>query len=195
MTPLSVTFSQPPVSFHSRHANIEIDVVAGAMSAQQQVAEECNLVRELVAQVTREITELKNQIADQRQLVRSTAAQYAIEIMQSVLQNDSELAETRLQAYLDAAFDGEDAVVGAGPAMLLVHPSMVPVAQKWMKESGPSDSDQSGIEIEADNGLLPGDCRFEIGDAGFYASLDAQLKMIRGRIAAGVPTVAEGASV
>ena len=177
MNQFAVTFHRSPSAIGSDHHVTEVDASGAVVDVQQQLAEERHAIVELIKAVDEKVLRVQNSIAEQTKALRSTAFEYAFEILRDVLQNDCELSTARLQSYLSVAFEDGQPDLAKGAPLLLVHPSMLSVAQEWIAEHS-----LAGIEVDDANDLVPGDCRIEINDTGLFASLDAQLQLIRTRV-------------
>ena len=178
MNQFAVTFHRSLSAIGSDHRVVEVDAAGVVVDAQKQWDEQRCAMIDLIQAMDAKVSDIQNTIAENTKALRSTAFEYAFEILHNVLQNDSALSTARLQSYLDVAFEEGQPDLANGVPRLLVHNSMLPIARKWISEHS-----LAGIEVDAANDLVAGDCRIEINDTGLFASLDAQMQLIRARVA------------
>ena len=126
------------------------------------------------AQLQRLDVENRNQVAAAEALIVAAATQIAKEALNS----ENTLIEERVSHFAEVLLRQNHP--NQSP-VLFVNPDCVDYLNMWL-----SESKHPPIEIQADAAVQPGDCRIELDDKGFLASLESFLDAAAKRSVSGL---------
>ena len=188
MARFEIQFSTPMTSAKIAGVNDYVNVVSQSVSTPEKVptqAEASPQAEPTVASTSQTIDSIRSALekavtesSDQHALLQSLAARYAVEVARVFLGSMDELIEQRLQQNVLHVLQHPDAII----VKLFVHPSCRESIKEWLDENGDLRIPNLGIEVMADDGLAPGDCRVDFGRSGRLASLEEQLKLVESRL-------------
>ncbi|MCA9136748.1 MAG: hypothetical protein KDB00_08315 [Planctomycetales bacterium] len=134
---------------------------AATVVAAQQVA------LETLAAIDQKIQSLAANRQDDFSAVGAQLVAAATQIAREALGSENSLIEQRVTHFADVLLRQ---IHPKQSAVFFVNPDCVAILKNWIDQSEVSD-----IEIQADATVPPGDCRIELDDKGFLASLESFL--------------------
>ena len=174
-TSFQVQFEIPLVSVSAMGALVVAENLTREALALDDVESGPDLAAEELVQTIQSIeaklAAISETIQAQNQSVVAAATEYGLEIVRLLLQNDDELIEKRLLRYVEIGLAQNDPE--AGEPQIYVHSECLEGLKTWMAAAG-----KLNLELHADDSILPGDCRIEVGETGLLASVESQLELI-----------------
>lgn len=132
-----------------------------------QVDELALTAKRTLEAIHQNLSVLDQRVQDEIDSVGARVLAVATKIAKEALNSDDTLIEERVSHFASVLI-GQ--LKPNQSAVLFVNPVCANYLYQWM-----SDSDHAEIEIQSDSTVQPGDCRIELDDKGFLASLDAFL--------------------